>query len=232
MTTKPDTVKADHLEQEQVMAWLRAHPDLFSRHPELLDNLEFKHDTGATSLIEHQVQRLRDENRHLKVQLQHLIGIAGENQRLVQRLHRLTLEVMTRGDLRQFISAIAERLKSDFRADIVILHLGAEDPALDEIDHVRRLPATAPEWLQRLTQAGVPVCGRLTRAKLETVFGEQVRDVASAALVPLESGGLLAIGSSDPKRFFADMGTLFLELLSMTVNFRLQQLDDTRRKRA
>lgn len=220
------------IETETVLSWLRANPRVFRDHPELLEVFELEHDTGATSLIEHQVTRLRDENRQLKVQLQHLIGIAGENQRLAQRLHRLTLEVMTTDDLGQFIVDMAGRLKADFQADVVILHLGANDPDIGGMELVRLLPAPEPDWLQKLTQDGRPVCGRLTRAKLETVFSDEAANVASAALVPLEGGGLLAIGSSEPKRFFADMGTLFLELLGATMDFRLRQLGEDRRKRA
>lgn len=226
------TVTPEALDTDTVLAWLRAHPTVFRDHPALLDVLEFEHNTDATSLIERQVERLREENLNLKTRLQHLIGIAGENQRLVQRLHRLTLEVMTAEDLAQFIEDVASRLKADFHADVVILHPGTDGPGPGTTEYVRDLPSPVPDWLQKLAQAGQPVCGRLTRVKLETVFGEVADDVASAALVPLEKGGLLSIGSSDPERFFADMGTLFLELLGATVDFRLRQLGEDRRKRA
>ena len=45
--------------------------------------------------------------------------------------------------------------------------------------------------------------------------------VQSTALVPLGDDGLLAIGSSDPARFYPGMGTLFLDLLSQVVTARL-----------
>lgn len=226
------TITPAALDTDTVLDWLREHPGVFKDHPELLDVLEFEHDAGATSLIERQVERLREENLNLKTRLQHLIAIAGENQRLVQRLHRLTLEVMATADLEQFIEDVATRLKADFHAEVVILHPGPGGPDPGTAEYVRHLPSPVPEWLQKLAQAGRPVCGRLTRAKLKTVFGETAGDVASCALVPLEDGGLLSIGSADPQRFFADMGTLFLELLGATVDFRLGQLSESRRKRA
>jgi uncharacterized protein YigA (DUF484 family) len=48
--------------------------------------------------------------------------------------------------------------------------------------------------------------------------------VQSTALVPLGdkgSDGMMAIGSSDPSRFYPGMGTLFLDLLADVISTRL-----------
>src|SRR5690554_1392400 len=111
------------LTEQDFLVWLKANPDLFSRRPELLDAIELPHDSGVSSLIEVQVARLRRENHQLRVQLETLAGIAGENERLMQRLHQLTLEVMTTRSTGEFIERLIDRLAADFDALSVRLHL-------------------------------------------------------------------------------------------------------------
>jgi uncharacterized protein YigA (DUF484 family) len=87
----------------------------------------------------------------------------------------------------------------------------------------------APDWLQVLPardkrmapfkdalENGEPICGRLNPDKLPLLFGEDTRNSASVALIPMPGTGLVAIGSSDGNRFFPGMGTLFLRLMGET----------------
>ena len=53
----------------------------------------------------------------------------------------------------------------------------------------------------------------------------------STALVPLGDDGLMAIGSSDPARFYPGMGTLFLDLLASVVISRLSLTEPQDRRR-
>ena len=68
------------------------------------------------------------------------------------------------------------------------------------------------------------MCGRLSESKLDFLFGSKARWVQSTALIPLgEKGaiGMMAIGSSDPARFYPGMGTLFLDLLANVISATL-----------
>lgn len=222
----------DVLTTDQVLQWLKRNPDLFQRHPELLDEIRIPHDAGTISLIEHQVLRLQQENRRLKRQLEQLSGIAGQNERLMQRLHQLTLDLMDSGEVRDFIERLSVRLGEDFKADRVRLHLVKADQSLHDLEAVRLLPESRPRWLNRLLDGSQPECGRLTRAKVKLLLGDENEQIASAALIPVPGQGVLAIGSTEPDRFYPDMGTLFLELLGSTIQYRLETLDDKSRKRA
>ena len=135
----------NRLSESEIIEWLEANPDLFIRHPELLDRLEFSHQAGTDSLIEAQVRRLRDENRQLKSQLKTLAGIAGENERLMQRLHQLTLEIMTTSGTAAFIERLIERLAGDFEAGSVRLHLLEAHPELSDVEAVTTHEAPLPE---------------------------------------------------------------------------------------
>ena len=65
--TQPEpSSSVPELDEDQVAAWLVAHPDFVARHPEAFEAQAIGHDAqGATSLIERQVARLRQTNREL-----------------------------------------------------------------------------------------------------------------------------------------------------------------------
>ena len=220
------------IKESDIAEWLKSNPDFFQRHLDMMADLSLPHDAGTDSLIELQVNRLRTENRQLKAQLQTLAGIAGENERLMQRLHQLTLEIMTTADTRQFIERLMDRLASDFEACSVRLHLVSPHPDLADIGAVTIHDDNPPEWFAEIMSRGKIVFGRLTRTKLECLFPNRHEDVGSAALVPINHTGLLAIGADTAGRFNPDMGTLFLELLGTTICHRLEHTDGPQRKRA
>jgi hypothetical protein len=60
---------------------------------------------------------------------------------------------------------------------------------------------------------GEPLCGRLQPEKNAVLYGPRVEDVQSTALMPLPGVGLVAVGSTNPNRFFPGMGTLFLRMM-------------------
>ncbi len=217
---------------KEVAQWLKSNPDFLVDHPELLDTINLPHQAGAPSLLERQVQRLRSENRRLEARLKTLAGIAGENERLMQRLHQLTLEVMTTDSTSAFIERLFGKLADDFRADRVRLHLIRHHPELESCEMVATLPEQRPDWLEKLLDKGDTVCGRLTSGKRQLLFGEQAGPIGSAALVPIAGTGILAIGAESVERFHPGMGTLFLELLGTTIRYRLDRSGAEHRKRA
>ncbi len=223
--------------EAEVAEYLRRHPDFFVRHSVLLSELELPHDTGpATSLIERQVAVLRHLNRQYREQLQELVRIARDNDRLIERLQQLTLSLLDTDHFDRLVHLLRQALHADFQADAAVLHLTGVDPA--------PLPAFEDDGFLRITTHGAadgpppelckiinrrqPVCGRFNETLLHYLFGEQAGTVASAALLPLHLGsgedgisGLLAIGSRDLRRFHAEMGTAYLRHMGELIGRRL-----------
>jgi uncharacterized protein YigA (DUF484 family) len=218
---------------EIVAKYLRNNPDFLIQNPEVLEIIQLHHATGpAISLIERQVEHLRKQNLASNQQLKRLVQTADENQRLMLRLHELTLELMVMNDLGQFFDHLSEALKTEFNADILNITLferkikaGSDTPVF----RVRREDAGVQQFDEQL-QKGDTVCGRMNSDKLDFLFGNRARWVQSAVLVPLGTDGLLAIGSSDETHFYPGMGTLFLDLLANVVTNRLA-LDEPEKQR-
>jgi uncharacterized protein YigA (DUF484 family) len=199
----------------EVADYLRANADFFEHHPELLVDLRVPHPTGgAVSLIERQVAVLRDQNHQLRKQLQDLIGIARDNDRLFARLHQMSLALIEADGLEALLIALYEQLRQHFTADIIGVKLfkragsTLDRPELIEPDH------PGFEAFAGLMARGKPACGRFTARQLQFMFEDRAAEVKSAAVLPLGVGpdrlGLLGVASYDPARFHAGMSTAFL----------------------
>jgi hypothetical protein len=204
---------------QQVSDYLSSHPEFFENHCELLATLQLSHPSGtAVSLIERQVQVLRDQNQDLKKRLLELVDVARDNDRLSERVHRLTLDLLRAGSLTELIDSLGHSLRNEFMADAMVLHL----PALDE-STMRESGAKLlqiDDGLKALLPTPLvdnkPQCGRLKREQAEFLFGDQAAAIESCAVIPLGDhgcAGLLSIGSREVNRFNPCMGTLFLSHL-------------------
>ncbi len=213
--------------KEVVSNYLRENPDFLEENPDVLEALQVNHSSGtAVSLIERQVEQLRASNEELNNRLANLVRVAAENEQLISRLHRLTLELMPVESRTAFFTLLGSSLLNDFNADILQICLTDEHAAAEAGEDVIHFDAeqTGAEGFSGMLEKGEVVCGRLNEAKLDYLFESKARWVRSTALIPLgEKGelGMMAIGSSDENRFYPGMGTLFLELLADVVAARL-----------
>ncbi len=204
--------------EDAIARYLDEHPDYFQRHPELLARITLIHHVGgrAVSLIERQVQVLRDQGRNLQRQLRELLGNARDNDALTDRLHRLALAMVDGRTLDDALDAAGDILRQEFQFDGARLLLRARDGFTSSRAEVAHDEAMLEELLRRVT-AGKPVCGEAPEAPvLRSLFGEHATDIKTWALIPLGGAspfGALCLGSRDPYRFHAGMGTVYLTRL-------------------
>lgn len=210
----------------RVADYLAAHPEFFERHAELLAGLRIPHQPGeAVSLVERQLGLLRSQADQLRAQLQGLIGVARDNERLHDRLHRLTLTLMDATGPDAVLETLRAELTAHFQADAVALRRAADAEELNRPQD----PADAPgaRLLREVLATGQPRCGPLGALETAYFFGSGASDARSVALIPLLGAGLtaaLAIGSRNPGRFVPDQATDFLTRLGEVVSRALQGL--------
>lgn len=217
----------DRTLEDVVVDYLQNHPDFLERRPDVLESLQFNHQSGsAVSLIERQVEQLRATNAEMEKRLATLLHVAAENEQLITRLHRLTIELMPVAERGEFFTRLGNRLLNDFNADILQICLFDPELAAEAGEDVVAIDADDPEveGFRPLLDKDGATCGRLNESKMAFLFGSKARWVQSVALVPLGDNGslgLMAIGSSDQNRFYPGMGTLFLDLLAEVIAARL-----------
>ena len=203
------------LHENDVAVYLEEHPDFFTSHEYLLNDLSVPHpESGeAISLLERQIGLLREQKLDLTRKLQHLAQVARNNEQLLERMEELILNIIDSDDLDGVLEILDGAMRTDFHADAVAIRLFANDRS--EAPFVSPDSAAVREFEQALAERR-PVCGNLAPRQKAYLFGERADEMASGAILPLCEGrknnciGLLGIGSADPKRFHPDMGTVFL----------------------
>lgn len=210
----------------KVVAYLRDHPEFFTRHPDLVEALRVPHPCKpAVSLLEYQNRLLRERCQRLHDKLLEWVAIARDNDRLAERVQRLALNLLdARGGLDELLHGIKAILRDEFRADCIVLCL-AEPPTtgLSAVEEFLRPDVVG--LFDDVFRVGRPRCGRLSAEQAAALCGQGGANVASAALIPLGGGswrGLLVVGSSNAGRFHPGVGTLFLEWIGELVSQALQ----------
>ena len=221
MTTRPVRgVEIAEVDEAAVASYLSATPEFFDRHAQLLAKIRLP-DTrgGATtvSLLERQVEVLRERNRQLERKVKDFVDVARENDALGTRVLSMARRLIAAGSDTAVIAAIESALREDFGAgqSVLVLTAGHAPAGLAESRFLRIAPAELPALrsFETLFSAGKPRCGQLRDSQREFLFGADAAEVGSVALVPLgEKGrlGLLACGSNDSQRFNPTMSTDFL----------------------
>jgi uncharacterized protein YigA (DUF484 family) len=155
----------------------------------------------------------------------------------MSRLHHLTLELTAIGDHGAFFQHLGRSLLDDFKADVLRIYLfdrKLSNLASEEVHTVDRNDERLQQFQVHL-EKNQTVCGRFGESKLNFLFDAKARWVQSTALVPLgEKGvdGIMAIGSSDPARFYPGMGTLFLDLLADVISSSLDHAKPEAQRRS
>jgi uncharacterized protein len=221
MTSQARGIKHDTINDGSVILYLETYPDFFERNVALLAKLRLPHlrESSATvSLVERQVEVLRDRNQALERKLAELVDVARANDALANRIHCLSQRLIRGRTLLETINALETSLREDFDARNSVLLLFMEQ-ARDLAGAAGRFLKTADpgddlvKTFESLLQSGKPRCGQIRDAQRDYLFGKDSIEIGSVALAPLGAKGalgLLAIGASDTDRFHPAMSTEFL----------------------
>ena len=222
MTTREARgLSAAESEEESIAAYLQRNPDFFERHQAVLARLKLPHARGgaAISLVERQIEVLREKLAGTEGKLAELVRTARANDAIADRLHRFTRRLLRAVPRMEAIARIEAGLREDFDAFHSALVLIGEHEGLPQQHFVRTLPAADPSLksFESLFASGKPRCGQARDSQRDFLFGPEGTEMGSVALVPLgEKGavGLLALGSADRDRFHPGMSTEFLARLA------------------
>lgn len=203
-----------NISPEQIKEFLQLNPDFFQSHPDLLTDITVPHPYSgqAISLGERQVLALRDKSRSLELKLREFIQFAEENDAIGDKLHRLSLGLMRARSLEAVFQSLYLSLSDSFAVPHAAVRVWA--------DQARDLPefaSVSPD--ARVLMAGLtqPQCGPDVPEEVRSWFGAAGPHQKSFALAPLREdnlNGLLVLASEDPKRFYPEMGTLYLAWLA------------------
>lgn len=203
-----------------IVKFLTAHPDVFQRHPELLELVTLSDSRETSSLLERQVEVLKKRLNNYQAQHFELIDIARENEQISDSFSNVVCQLIGFRNLSEFASEFPLSLRKTFSIDEVSFKTARAakqrpDDNQGYADALRRLSNN---------QA---VCDNRWPNTIMTLFFSEA--VASAALLPMltvdnEIIGILALGSNDAQRYTHDLGTAHLNRLGLMAGICLSRL--------
>ncbi len=207
-----------NLTPEQISNFLKLNPDYFANHPEMLTEITVPHpySNQAISLGERQVLALRDKSRGLELKLREFIQFAEENDAIGDKLHKVALDLMHARSLDAVFQSLALNLSESFSIPHSTLRVWADRPPAGSFDKPE-FAAVSADIKVLMTGLTQPRCGADMPDEVRAWFGSVGPNQKSFALAPLREenlNGLLVLSSEDAKRFYPEMGTLYLTWLA------------------
>ncbi|HLO94554.1 MAG TPA: DUF484 family protein [Burkholderiaceae bacterium] len=226
MSTQDDAPQG--LTEQDLAQYLLRNPGFFQRHAELLASVQLSHPHGqrAVSLQERQAEMLREKIKGLEHKLIEMIRNGQENVAIADRLHAWTLSLMLTAEAAALPEVLLRELRHHFLIPAAGLRLWGLDSAHAGADYAQPVSEDLRSFAASLAQ---PYCGVNSGFEAVRWLGEDAA-VASLALIPLRRGaaaepfGLLLLGSPDPTRYTAEMGTEFLQRIGELAGAALARL--------
>ena len=218
------------MQPEHIAEFLTRHPNFFNDFPTLLADLHIPHPHGthAVSMSERQLIAMRDKVRMLENKLAELIQFGEENEGISDKLHALTLALLAAHTPADILAALNLHLREGFAVPhhaVRVWNLPADSvPSLTD-----PVSPAARAGIEAMAQ---PACGPLAVNDASDWFGEVSPHLRAFACIPLRPAtaaapiGLLVLASEEAKRFYAGMGTLYLERLGQLVGAALVRMQD------
>jgi len=223
------------LNADQVAEYLRQNPGFFEDHVDILMNLQIPHPHGgrAVSIGERQLVAVREKSRLLEDKLRELIAFGEDNDAVGEKVHRLSCRLMDAPSLDACLDTLYLDLLDHFAVPHVAVrlwHVAEENPETKEFG------AVAAEMREFVEKMPVPYCGHHAVYESQAWFGEAAPHLKSFALVALKREdlhfGVVGLASEDPKRFYPEMGTLYLGRIGELVSHALWRFVTPVRERA
>ena len=212
---------------KEVAAYLLANPDFFVDRDRLLLKIQVPHKSkGTISLVEKQLDVIRDRQKKTRRQLKEFVENAERNKEIFDKSRKLILSMMAAKQSSKFFAALEKGLKRDFGCKANSLVVFGKPKQINHF--TSRIPAeSARKYVGALMQSKVPTLGTLRPREQDFLFRDQSEKVKSAAVLTIRDKnkhlGMLAIGSSDMEYFTPDMDTLFINFIAETLGKLLPQ---------
>lgn len=172
------------------------------------------------------MEMLRERIKGLEHKIIEMIRNGQDNVSIADRLHQWTMRLLLTSDATELPQALLDDLCSRFMIPQASLRLWGV------ADGFAALPAAQPvsdDVKSLASSLSLPYCGANAGFEASAWF-DDAAGVTSMAMVPLrnvdalDAFGLLVLGSPDPTRYAAQMGTEFLSRIGEVASASLSRL--------
>ena len=231
MTSKTSSAPLPPLSEADIAEYLINTPEFFQRHAEVLGSITITspHGARAVSLHERQTELLREKIKGLEQRVMDMVRHGNENAAIAQKIHEWACTLARAIDPADLPQVAADGIQARFDVPQAALRVWGVAPQHQSAAFASGVSEDTRAFATSLT---MPFCGPNLGFEA-TAWLPQPEVVQSMALLPLREGtidsttpafGLLVLGSPDPQRFDATMGTEFLSRMAELASAALARL--------
>lgn len=231
MTSKTSSAPLPPLSEADIAEYLINTPEFFQRHAEVLGSITIAspHGARAVSLHERQTELLREKIKGLEQRVMDMVRHGNENAAIAQKIHEWACTLARAIDPADLPQVAADGIQARFDVPQAALRVWGVAPQHQGAAFASGVSEDTRAFATSLT---MPFCGPNLGFEA-TAWLPQPEVVQSMALLPLREGtidsttpafGLLVLGSPDPQRFDATMGTEFLSRMAELASAALARL--------
>lgn len=192
------------LDSKEVELFLLDNLDFFETRESLVSEMSFKHSSSsASSILERQVNKLREDHKSLINMLTSFMETASINEDLFNKSKNLTLQILESSTRKQIINKVENSFSKDFKVDKPLLKFH-KNKKIDELEKLTGLSL----------HKGAIHCGSLSSEKMNILFNDKkIGSMVVAVIVVGDEIGLLMLGSFDRSKYLGDEDTTFIEYI-------------------
>ena len=192
------------LDSKEVELFLLDNLDFFETRESLVSEMSFKHSSSsASSILERQVNKLREDHKSLINMLTSFMERASINEDLFNKSKNLTLQILESSTRKQIINKVENSFSKDFKVDKPLLKFH-KNKKIDELEKLTGLSL----------HKGAIHCGSLSSEKMNVLFNDKkIGSMVVAVIVMGDEIGLLMLGSFDRSKYLGDEDTTFIEYI-------------------
>ncbi|MAR95799.1 MAG: hypothetical protein CMD46_05555 [Gammaproteobacteria bacterium] len=195
---------AKKIDPKEVELFLLDNLDFFESRESLVGELKFKHSSSkASSLLERQILKLREEHKNLIDLINSFVDNASINENLFNKSKDLTLQILESKSKKEIIKTVEKSFNNDFNVDKCLLEF-YKNNEINEIEEAVGLSM----------HKGAIHCGSFSSEKANILFNnEKIESMVIAVIVLNKEIGLLKLGSLDRTKYLGDEDTTFIEYI-------------------
>ena len=219
------------LSEESVFSYLSANPNFLVQNHSLLKEISIPHllDENISSLIEHQVRILRDENNKLKNNIEENNNRSILKDVLRKNIFNSIFELFKTKkviDFNKSLCSFLEKLYETSYVRLFIFNYSAEDKNIGYIYFHKDDPKLRFMFTEILNR-NKPLCSSLQAEQLQMLFSKDAEKIRSNLLLPIKQSnldGLLALGSHERSNYSIGEDLDLLVFASELAVFKLKNL--------
>jgi len=201
------------LDPKDVEIFLLENLDFFKDREALISELKFNHSSAgsASSLLERQIHRLRDEQKELMDLLSSFMKTASLNEDLFNKSKDLTLSILGSTSKEGITKIVRQTFLEKFNVDVCELSF-YENKRIEDLENKTGFSL----------HKGAIHCGPYAKEKISTIFkNQEVQSMVLSVFISGKKIGILALGSFDRSKYLGDEDTTFIQYIRDIVEKRL-----------